>query len=286
MWSTPPPEYTVAEVAEACADAISNATNAQRLRQAITGMTVNSVFYSGKAAQGMLWSTVSADYPVPPFQEDEARRLYTNRLLAKGTTARQIYDALVASARLRRCPYCNNNKVRTLDHFLPKVHYGTISIEPLNLIPACRDCNSAMNAAVGSTAEEEFLHAYFEAVNEPWLSAVVVQGDVAAATFQCVPPEDMPEVLRRRIQYHFEELDLAGLYGDLSAAALVQHTVAARDAFEAYEAEGVRQGCLAAAMSVDRSGPNEWRAALYRAMAASEWYCQVGFNADGIDPVT
>ena len=36
---------------------------------------------------------------------------------------------------------CHTSEVDTLDHYLPKSKYPSLSINPLNLIPICNKCN-------------------------------------------------------------------------------------------------------------------------------------------------
>ncbi|WP_313578227.1 HNH endonuclease [Chishuiella sp.] len=40
------------------------------------------------------------------------------------------------------CQYCTINSCNTLDHIVPKEEYSEFAVNPLNLLPACSECNS------------------------------------------------------------------------------------------------------------------------------------------------
>src|SRR6185369_14124832 len=90
----------------------------------------------------------------------------------EGAPGKKIYDRIMTAARA--CPYCGHGTLFTLDHYLPKgiSHFPELSIAPLNLIPACRDCNSNKHVHVPTREEEQYIHPYFEDVDgHNWLAA-------------------------------------------------------------------------------------------------------------------
>lgn len=44
--------------------------------------------------------------------------------------------------RINTCPNCTIEKVSSLDHFIPKDEFPEFSVNPINLIPCCSNCNS------------------------------------------------------------------------------------------------------------------------------------------------
>ena len=52
----------------------------------------------------------------------------------------------------------------------PKSHYPALAVVPINLVPACRDCNNAKKTQVPSLPNDIFLHPYYDNVEgEKWL---------------------------------------------------------------------------------------------------------------------
>ncbi|TPJ42888.1 HNH endonuclease signature motif containing protein [Mesorhizobium sp. B2-7-1] len=59
------------------------------------------------------------------------------------------------------CPFCGGlGHTWTLDHYLPKANFPAYSVNPSNLVPCCRDCNSGKNASFGAELHEQTLHPY------------------------------------------------------------------------------------------------------------------------------
>src|SRR5262245_19880217 len=69
--------------------------------------------------------------------------VYDNRLVKKTAPGRRIYDKIFTSAPNDKCPLCGHRNVKTLDHYLPKALFPALTVTPINLIPACSDCNKA-----------------------------------------------------------------------------------------------------------------------------------------------
>jgi hypothetical protein len=63
----------------------------------------------------------------------------------------------------KACPMCGSFFTGTLDHVLPRKHYGLFSILSINLVPACK-CNSKRGEVFkGTRAGQRVLHPYFDA---------------------------------------------------------------------------------------------------------------------------
>lgn len=91
------------------------------------------------------------------------RRLYPKDG-QKNSPGRDAYDLLFNSAVQGKCPLCAQRIVSTLDRRLPKAHYPALAVTPLNLVPACSDCNKAKLANLPTTSSEETLHPYYDYV--------------------------------------------------------------------------------------------------------------------------
>ena len=81
-----------------------------------------------------------------------------------------------------------------------------------------------------------------------------------------------------RIQFQFEGLELSRLYSDAAADEIVDIEDALDDIFQVEGADGVATHLARQCQSRRQANLNSWRAALYAALASSDWYCGGGFR--------
>lgn len=209
----------------------------------------------------------------------EMEAVYTQRMAKKNAPGRAAYDEIFSSAPNGKCPLCGHRTVSTVDHHLPKAYYPVLAVVPLNLIPACTDCNKAKLAKMPSTADEESIHPYFDDIaQDRWLYAEVVMKTPAALKFRVDPPSNWNAVLANRVALHFDTLGLASLYAAESADELLN----VRHQLRAIHAAGgqalVRLELEQRAASCRKATLNGWRTAAFEAFADSDWFCNMGFN--------
>ena len=114
---------------------------------------------------------------------DELGKLYTQTFARDGGPTRDLYE-LLRKAPGNICPLCNQRVVGTLDHYLPKARHPAFAVTPVNLVPACKDCNIDSQQKRPSTAQEQTLHPYFDDVrDEVWLVAEVVPGSPPTVSY-------------------------------------------------------------------------------------------------------
>ena len=112
---------------------------------------------------------------VPQVQVTEAVRadmkwFYENRL-RDSRDGSEVWGEIVSLAG-RLCPFCHLTKPRTVEHSYPQSTYPRLAVEPWNLVPACRDCNSERNVGHGSITISPYVDAW--AARIPWLTARVI----------------------------------------------------------------------------------------------------------------
>lgn len=209
----------------------------------------------------------------------ELEAVYTQRMVSKNSPGRSAYDELLNSAPLGKCPLCGHRTVSTLDHHLPKAHYPALAVAPLNLLPACADCNKRKLARVPMTSAEEMLHPYYDDIEaDHWLHATVIEQAPTALVFSVVASGGWSEVLLERVQDHFRVLGLGSLYSAEAADELLN----IRHQLETLHAAGgrtlVQSHLQARAESCRAARLNSWRTATYNAFAQSPWFCDGGFR--------
>lgn len=211
----------------------------------------------------------------------EMEAVYTGRMATQNGPGRAIYDNIFAAAK-GRCPLCAHRTVTTLDHHLPKAHYPALAVVPVNLVPACGDCNKAKLASVPHAPEDVSIHPYFDDVTEErWLYADVVEVVPASVRFRVEPSSAWDPLLAERVRRHFRRLKLSSLYGSEAAEELlnIRHLLIGLQASGG--ADHVRAYLEEYAASCLTGRLNGWRAAAYEAWAESDWFCEGGFAAVG-----
>ncbi|MBN7776794.1 HNH endonuclease [Nitratireductor aquimarinus] len=282
MWAVQRPDIDTAETFDECAALIRNANLRARMQAIRPTILVLSADYDKKAQSGQLHLIDSHEAGVNNVACADLMKNYTLRMARKGVPARAVYDALKILPKNNRCPLCGYGPVETLDHILPKRLYPGFSVKPTNLVGCCDRCNRLKSECAPTGPEDGFLHPYFENVNEAiWLVAEIVPSAPAAAMFQVDQPPNLDDQAIARVRAQFERLELARLYSDAAADEIVDIQESLEAVFDAVGAEGVAEHLRRQCRSRRRANRNSWRAALYDALAASEWYCEGGFRNAG-----
>jgi 5-methylcytosine-specific restriction endonuclease McrA len=211
---------------------------------------------------------------------DEMTKVYTQRMAKKGAPGRTYYDSLLAAPTYGRCPLCGQGTVSTLDHHLPKDQYPSLTVVPINLIPACANCNKVKTNAIPHTQEEQTLHPYFDDVEgEQWLFAEVFKVAPAAIRFVVRPPDEWGPVKAKRIKHHFQVFRLGVLYTSYAAEELTNIKYSLEQIFPLTGVEGVKAHLQKQKDSYRAAHLNSWQTAMYGALEESNWFCEGGFSS-------
>lgn len=178
-------------------------------------------------------------------------------------------------ATANHCPYCGFGEVKDLDHYLPRSLYGELAIYPNNLIPSCNPCNNAKRTVVpGTAASPGLIHAYFQ--NLPDVDFLVADVSLPGGGLDVsyrIDPALIDPVLATKLQYQLDRLKLNERYVK-QINKFVNEQRAAILMFD-----GLGPGLLAAYLEKNAQSlaasfhRNDWRAALFRALAANPVFC-------------
>ena len=279
MQSLQQPGHSARSAYTTCIGRVRNPGLAARVGAATPTVVNASVSFDRAAARGSLHQIQPAAIVGPDITAEEMGKVYTQRMAKNGAPGRDIYDEIFASSPQGRCPLCAQRSVTTLDHHLPKAHYPALAVAPLNLVPACSDCNKAKLDAMPTCAEEVALHPYYDDLGDDvWLVARVMETQPTALRFTIAAPAAWDAILTARVANHFRGLGLARLYASEAAEELinVRHqllTITASDGVDGVQSELERR-----AASCEGGRPNGGRAAAYRAWCQSQWFCAGGFR--------
>jgi hypothetical protein len=262
---------------EACIESVQDASLKQRLGDVFEAVAKAELDYFSLGEEVRLYAIVQSDTVGGVVSGDEMQRIYSSTFVRSART-RHFYDTIKKLPPNDICPICGLRTVSTLDHYLAQSRHPCLTIVPLNLIPACADCNKAKLDMQPATAEEQTLHPYFDDFNDArWLYAAVEETTPARLLFQAQPPQSWPELRRRRVLHHFKTFGLAKLYASYAADELttIRHYLSRLQ--EHGSAETIRSFLREQAESCGQAQRNSWKTAAYYAFSESEWFYSGGF---------
>jgi hypothetical protein len=98
---------------------------------------------------------------VPPSPSNDEHEALLHCYKSRTKPFKRVYQEIFQSTY--SCPYCEIVKVQTLDHFLEKEIYPDLAILPVNLVPACFDCNRPRPRGIAPNGARSLMHPYFDA---------------------------------------------------------------------------------------------------------------------------
>jgi hypothetical protein len=193
---------------------------------------------------------------------------------------RAIYDELMSAPENERCPLCGHGTVSQLDHFMPKSSYPALCVDPLNLIPACSDCNMAKGDTRAGTPTELPLHPYIDDIDsESWVDARVIHEDGSVRLeFFVSPPPAWDHVLAARCHNHFRLFGLRKAYALQANRQISEIRGYLKYLLSKIGADAVQRHLLDIASSSLTQRPNSWMGATYRSLSRDPVFCQGAFG--------
>jgi hypothetical protein len=280
------PTQTPGVVYTTCVSSISDAGLRTRLNLVTNNVVAAAQDYEQRAVGKQLYTippnnSRNDDVVIGAVTKKELKDLYSTHMVGENKPARATYDQLLAEAPLGRCPFCGLGQATTLDHYLPKAKYPLVAVVPVNLVPACKDCNTGKSTAVATTENEQCLHPYFDHqhfITEQWLYAEIRATTPATIKFFVEPPVHWDMTSRQRVQSHFKDFKLATRYSSVAGEQLACLRGTLNQRFQTLGGDGVKQHLEIEANSYSEVHINSWQTAMFQALAASDWYCNGGFN--------
>ena len=273
MWPLNFPTLVVATLLETCVLELENVDLREAYLNSKEFLEAQEFEFIDAAFQNKICSLVPDIDPLGSVSAADMLWLYKQRFVAKGSPGRKIYDQIKTSAPYGRCPLCGHGTVYSLDHHLPKSRFADFSITPLNLIPACQDCNKNKTSRLATTASEETLHPYFDDIdNECWLRGRMIETTPPAVLFYISPPDHWDPIMTSRVEKHFEVFKLSKLYASLAANELVNIKAHLRNVPDK------KEHLADIAKSRSKIRKNSWQIATYVAMSESQWFCEIGYS--------
>ncbi|EEF26639.1 Protein ea31, putative [Ricinus communis] len=278
MITLPLPDGNVQESIRACAASIQNVDLAHRLIAAELHFVAAERNYEGAAQHTSLFSIADSNDVAGMITVEEMKNLYKNTFAKLGSSCRHLYDKIRVRAKI--CPLCNSRSVTTLDHYLPQANHAAFVLTPLNMVPACGDCNKQKLVFDPSVIEEQTLHPYFDMLptDQAWLNAEIIPGKPPGVVFSAVPPTHWDATLASRLIHHFDSFGLNELYSAKAASEVAQIAALAEIEYVSCGSVGLRNHLQLQASVRRAAAPHSWIPALYKGLADCEWFIDGGFR--------
>ena len=152
------------------------------------------------------------------YSKDYLLYLYNDRLSKKETTSRRYYNKLMEEAPDDKCQLCFIADAQSLDHFLHKDDYPSLSISSNNLLPVCIPCNGVKGVYCPQDYKSQLLHPKDERVfSKFWLSADFNEDEKRikiSADFEAFKEDPLTVY---RIESHLKKFGLITAYEALAA---------------------------------------------------------------------
>ncbi|MFW3898890.1 HNH endonuclease [Pseudomonas bharatica] len=274
-----PPLIHATDTVHACVAGITIAERAQALMDALPTIQISEAEYLELGPAGQLYRITPSNSVTPSIDSALMGVIYKSHFARQGSPSRPLYDQIKMAPEFGICPLCGQRNVATVDHYLPQTRFPTLNLTPLNLVPACSDCNKKKLASVPMSAESQTFHPYFDELsNERWLIAEIHPSSPPSVSFGIRPAEAWDDVMTARMRHHFLVMDLEELYIAQAASEMADISYALEETGATTGLEGIRQHLDSQFRSRHARDPNSWKTALYEGLRDSDWFCAEGYR--------
>ena len=278
MKRLPRPTITANQILDLCIESIRDTNLTNRLGSVRARINAAEADYVAQGENETLYLIQGTDGIDNNVSTIEMEQVYA-RTFVRSARTRHIYDSIKKLPENDICPLCGQRTVSTLDHYLPQTAHPALIVTPVNLVPACSECNKTKHALQASQADNQTLHPYFDNVNdERWLFATVKASTPAALIFSPDSPTTWDNVKQQRVNIHFKIFNLGKLYASHSAVELNNIRFGLQMIAKKNSPQDISDHLREIANSCAVADPNSWQRATYEALADSEWFCSGGYD--------
>lgn len=278
MRRLPRPGLSAHQTLTQCINSIRDADLTARLALVMPTVVAAEATYEQHGDASTLYLIPGTDGVDGHVTTPELERVYKGTFV-KSKATRDLYGEIKSAPENDICPLCSQRTVSQLDHHLPQSAHPTLIVTPINLVPACSECNKTKLATEAGHAGEQTFHPYFEDADDArWLFAAVKETVPASLVFNPEPPAHWDAIKSERIRWHFATYKLAALYASHAAVELNDIKFGLQEMAQRNSAEAISEHLRGVAVSRAAAHANSWRRATYEALADSVWFCSGGFG--------
>lgn len=268
------PNLSQKEIIKACIANVREGEFKNRILSSLNEIIDTSILYDKFASEGNLSQILACSSQGSGVTKEDMVKIYDRKFVPIKEGGRKYYDAIKLSSPNNKCPYCAQQQVDTLDHYLAKTKYPIYAVTPYNLVPACLSCNRNKRDEVFDKRVDEPIHPYYdEFSNEKWIEARMIEEEPIAFEFIVKCPDYWDEEKKQRAQNHFNTFKLNELY---KPHASEEYVVCLKRIKRLFECGGKDLAIKSLEEDIrDREeavGFNTWQVAMYQAIINSVWF--------------
>ncbi len=280
-----PNENNVSDIFKDCINGFTKGREKkEKLEKCVPYIVKKEKEYKKLIKQKKLYTILDKICEEMDVTKEELISVYDEKFVPKSSPGRSIYNQLMKGTRNRTCPICSQRKVSTLDHYLAKTKYPSFVVSPINLIPACSECNKTKSADKAEEHITETIHPYFDDLgNERYLfmdvnENIEDENDIILS-FTIKKASNWDTDLYLRVENHFNKFNLNDLY--ISHA--IDEIISQIDMWRDLNSEDLKKQLCELAGSAKKLGINSWKVALYEGLGNNEWFYTKGYKTIYLD---
>jgi hypothetical protein len=260
---------------------VGNAILRSRYNACLPEIQLAAQEFEDKITTGQIYTIIQGTSVNGDLSAVAFKNLYDQHMVAK-EVGRVYYDQILEAAPMGLCPLCGHREATALDHYLPKSLFPRLSVVPINLVPACKDCNTGKLVSYPINSEQETLHPYFDDIDlDLWLKMEVLHTNPVSILFSVERPDGWTTLLLDRVVGHFDAFGLRRLYGVQAARELSGMKKQLTRVHDNGGGLSVKKHLQDAAESWVEVRLNSWKAAFYHGLSMDDWFCEIGFSLIG-----
>jgi len=266
------PQLEVSEVVDVLINSMRNSNNRKEsIKKYRNELIEFENKYDELGSKQQLYILNSNDLNKNEEKKNDLIYLYEEKLV-KSKEGRKYYNQIKANTKFDKCPYCGHERVETLDHYLPKSNYPIFSITPLNLIPACFNCNHNKLDEDINRYDEMIIHPYYDDFSKiEWLKAEVIPNEEPSFFFSVAKTEKLITEDYNRLVHHFEVFKLAELYSANASREFQNKKKYFKEKLLFYGNEEFIKDIKSEIESRKEKETNTWEIAMLEAIINSQW---------------
>ncbi len=271
------PSFCVADILDICISTVTPKETKDNIENSKAEIISAEIEYESKAQNDGL-SKIPQMITTSHMSGNEMIKLYEYRMLQKAEV-RVYYGKIMSLVRYGRCPFCNKQVVSTVDHYLPKSKYPIYAITPINLIAACRDCNTIKDEYTPENRAHELIHPYFDDIeNDRWLFVKIQESNPIIFEYYIAPPKTWDNTTTKRVENHFNLFKLGVMYSSYASEYNEDIKQNLHNLYITIGSEGVKSYLQEQYNSCCANDKNSYKTALLECLMNNDWFCHGGFD--------
>jgi 5-methylcytosine-specific restriction endonuclease McrA len=277
------PNMTQTEILEACVSNMEDLDEVKLIREQTQKFEEAYILYNHLSENNDLHQ-IEEGHSIQNLTDKQQKNLYSNKFSKADQPGREYYKILMDLALDKMCTYCGYRPANTLDHILAKTKFPAFSINPLNLVPTCSDCNKKKSSRKSAEKATNYLHPYYDYIDDCyWLKAELKHELPFHIDFYVDSPDSWDEINIQRTKIHFDRFSLNALYKIYSGTEISAKIYNFKEVFDSVGSSALKKELEREVTNFERLNKNTWQYAFYLELSTNDWFLSEMFKNSILD---